>query len=233
MGRTSQAAVHAHPHSDWGAHAYLKELPAALKAGLVQESDLDTALVRLTRYGTLSPPPLPTSECVYLGDPLDSRTSSIRSEAPPHSPTPLLPHGGVTVSGRLQMDLGLFDPKAGQHFFGLDVDLIASGEHTTQTEPAIACGVLCFSVGFVCWCISDCRCGHTAHTTDEHKRHALEAAQQAIVLLKNDGGLLPFRRGAKVAVIGPHAHGNEVFMRCAVPHTNTAHGIPLQRTVRC
>ena len=34
---------------DWGAHAYLKELPAALKAGLVTEADLDKALLRLTR----------------------------------------------------------------------------------------------------------------------------------------------------------------------------------------
>jgi beta-glucosidase len=36
---------------------------------------------------------------------------------------------------------------------------------------------------------------------------ALEAARQAITLLKNDGGLLPLRTGAysKIAVIGPHA----------------------------
>lgn len=63
---------------DWGAHAYLKELPSALQAGLVQEADLDRALVRLTR---------------------------------------------------IQMDLGLFDPKQGQKFFTSGIELINSEEH--------------------------------------------------------------------------------------------------------
>ncbi len=39
-----------------------------------------------------------------------------------------------------------------------------------------------------------------------HRRIALDAARQAIVLLKNDKGLLPFRKDVKsVAVIGPNA----------------------------
>ena len=48
--------------------------------------------------------------------------------------------------------------------------------------------------------------------SDEHRRHAMEAAQQSIVLLKNEGGLLPLKRGQKIAVIGPHAMGTEVFL---------------------
>jgi len=43
------------------------------------------------------------------------------------------------------------------------------------------------------------------HSAD-HQDLALEAAREAIVLLKNDGGLLPLRKGLKsVAVIGPNA----------------------------
>lgn len=51
---------------DWGAHAYLNELPKALAQGLVEEADLDRSLIRLTK---------------------------------------------------LQMDLGLFDPKEKQPYF--------------------------------------------------------------------------------------------------------------------
>ncbi len=40
--------------------------------------------------------------------------------------------------------------------------------------------------------------------TPEHRQLALEAAHQAIVLLKNNNGLLPFK-GSSLAVIGPHA----------------------------
>ena len=35
--------------ADWGKHAYLKELPAALTQGLVDEADLDRSLLRLTK----------------------------------------------------------------------------------------------------------------------------------------------------------------------------------------
>jgi|EP01043_Picozoa_sp_COSAG02_P038734 beta-glucosidase len=72
----------------------------------------------------------------------------------------------------MQMELGLFDPKAGSHFFTLGVDLIHS---------------------------------------DEHTRHALEAAQQAIVLLKNEQ-VLPLKKGGKIAVLGPHSDGHDVFL---------------------
>ncbi len=72
----------------------------------------------------------------------------------------------------LQMELGLFDPKANSHFFTLGVDLIHS---------------------------------------DEHTRHALEASQQSIVLLKNND-VLPFKKGVKIAVLGPHSDGHEVFL---------------------
>lgn len=41
--------------------------------------------------------------------------------------------------------------------------------------------------------------------TPEHRALALAAAHQAIVLLKNDGGLLPVAPKKTLAVIGPHA----------------------------
>ena len=70
---------------DWGKKAYLTQLPAAVKAGLVTEADLDKALLRLTT---------------------------------------------------LQMQLGLFDPKPDSHFFTLGVDLIHSDEHTRHALEA-------------------------------------------------------------------------------------------------
>jgi len=45
-----------------------------------------------------------------------------------------------------------------------------------------------------------------------HKQLALEAAQQAIVLLKNDKQTLPLKAGQHIALIGPHFNGTEVFM---------------------
>ena len=48
--------------------------------------------------------------------------------------------------------------------------------------------------------------------SEEHIQHALEAAQQSIVLLKNDKSILPFKKGQNVAVVGPHFNGTEVFL---------------------
>ncbi|MEZ8723688.1 glycoside hydrolase family 3 N-terminal domain-containing protein [Vibrio pomeroyi] len=42
---------------------------------------------------------------------------------------------------------------------------------------------------------------------EEHKQKALELTQESMVLLKNDGDLLPLNlKGLTIAVIGPHAH---------------------------
>lgn len=48
--------------------------------------------------------------------------------------------------------------------------------------------------------------------TPEHQTLALEAAQQAVVLLKNDGDVLPLAKGAKVAVIGPHFNATQLLI---------------------
>jgi beta-glucosidase len=44
-----------------------------------------------------------------------------------------------------------------------------------------------------------------AFDTPEHRALAQEAAEQAVVLLKNSGGLLPLASGARLAVVGPLA----------------------------
>ena len=47
-------------------------------------------------------------------------------------------------------------------------------------------------------------------TTDEHSALALKAAEKSIVLLKNDG-VLPFKPGMKIAVVGPLADSTNVL----------------------
>jgi beta-glucosidase-like glycosyl hydrolase len=66
---------------------------------------------------------------------------------------------------KMQMKLGLFDPKESQPYFNYGIDKIDSAEHQSL---------------------------------------ALDAAKQAIVLLKNEGGVLPIKPGKRVAVVGPH-----------------------------
>ena len=35
---------------------------------------------------------------------------------------------------------------------------------------------------------------------------------QSIVLLKNEGQVLPLKKGSSVAVLGPHSDGHDVFL---------------------
>lgn len=57
--------------------------------------------------------------------------------------------------------------------------------------------------------------------TPAHQQLALEAAQQALVLLKNDKGVLPLAPGAKIAIVGPHYNATQLLLsnyhgsRCA------------------
>jgi len=86
---------------------------------------------------------------------------------------------------KIQMRLGLFDPKEEQAYFDAR------------------------------------RYGIEQIDTPAHQQLALEAALQSIVLLKNEGSTLPLAKGLKLALVGPHVEGNEVFMsnyhgeRCA------------------
>lgn len=79
----------------------------------------------------------------------------------------------LTRLTKLQMELGLFDPKQDQERFQLGVDHI---------------------------------------NTPEHRQLAFEAAQQSIVLLKNEQNVLPIKPGSKIAVIGPLFNDSEVFL---------------------
>ena len=53
----------------------------------------------------------------------------------------------------------------------------------------------------------------TVNDSKEHQNLAVEAARKSIVLLKNEGGLLPLKKGKKViAVIGPNADDAELLL---------------------
>ena len=66
--------------------------------------------------------------------------------------------------------------------------------------------------------------------TPAHQQLAHEAAQQAVVLLKNEGGTLPLKAGAKIAVVGPHFNASQLLIsnyhgsRCLDP--NPKPGVP-------
>lgn len=48
----------------------------------------------------------------------------------------------------------------------------------------------------------------------EHRAAALEVAQRSMVLLKNEGGLLPLAQGARIAIIGPLADDRDAPLGC-------------------
>lgn len=54
--------------------------------------------------------------------------------------------------------------------------------------------------------------GTEALEAKEHKEHALRMAQQSIVLLKNDGNLLPLDKSKKIALVGPNADDEAVML---------------------
>jgi beta-glucosidase len=54
---------------------------------------------------------------------------------------------------------------------------------------------------------------YSVNDSPEHRALALEAARKSIVLLKNDKGMLPLRKGLKtIAVIGPNADNIDVLL---------------------
>ena len=57
------------------------------------------------------------------------------------------------------------------------------------------------------------RIPYSANDSEEHKALALEAARKSIVLLKNEGNVLPLRKSLKtIAVIGPDADDREILL---------------------
>jgi beta-glucosidase len=54
--------------------------------------------------------------------------------------------------------------------------------------------------------------GTEALEANEHKAHALKMAQQSIVLLKNEGNLLPLDKSKTIALVGPNAHDEAVML---------------------
>ena len=52
----------------------------------------------------------------------------------------------------------------------------------------------------------------SVNDSKEHRELALEAVRKSIVLLKNDGNILPLKKAHKIAVIGPNADDVEVLL---------------------
>ena len=48
--------------------------------------------------------------------------------------------------------------------------------------------------------------------TPSHQALALEAAQQAVVLLKNEKNVLPLQPGLKIAIVGPHFNATDLLI---------------------
>ena len=54
---------------------------------------------------------------------------------------------------------------------------------------------------------------YSVNDSQEHRALALETARKSIVLLKNENGMLPLRKGLKtIAVIGPNADNLDVLL---------------------
>ena len=54
--------------------------------------------------------------------------------------------------------------------------------------------------------------GRESIDTAAHRALALEAAEASLVLLKNEGALLPLARGARLAFLGPHANSSQALL---------------------
>ncbi len=59
-----------------------------------------------------------------------------------------------------------------------------------------------------------CHETHTVDLSEEHLQLAREAARESVVLLKNDGSLLPLKKGGTIALIGPLADSRRDMLGC-------------------
>eukprot|EP01044_Picomonas_judraskeda_P001018 COSAG03_NODE_53_length_16060_cov_145.490383_3_plen_80_part_00 len=65
-----------------------------------------------------------------------------------------------------------------------------------------------------------------------HQELAKESAKESIVLLRNEGKLLPLRAGKRIAVIGPNGNASDVFFGqyhgavCPGEPTDGSHTVP-------
>ena len=63
--------------------------------------------------------------------------------------------------------------------------------------------------------------------TDAAKALNLEIAASSLVLLQNEGGVLPFKKGSRIAVIGPHGNATEEMIQTdtgkVCPHDQAVH----------
>ncbi len=70
------------------------------------------------------------------------------------------------------------------------------------------------------------------HLCGEHRRLAREAARESVVLLKNEGALLPLARRGTIAVIGPLADSRRDLLGCWIAAGDEAEGASLLEGMR-
>lgn len=144
---------------------------------------------------------------------------------------------GVVVS-----DWGAVTDRVAAAEAGLDLEMPASGGRTDQQlVDAVASGELSEAVvdrmatriaGLAAKAAAAAETGTPSFDVDEHHALAREAAGRSIVLLKNDGGLLPLQAGQSIAVIGELARTPR-FQGGGSSHVNpTRVDIPLEELAR-
>ncbi len=66
--------------------------------------------------------------------------------------------------------------------------------------------------------------------SEAHSAVNTDTGSQGLVLLKNEGGVLPFARGLRVAVVGPHSVSQTGLLEGRYPCTRTAHALHVHHT---
>lgn len=144
---------------------------------------------------------------VYGGHAIEAVNASILAEATIDV--------ALTHLAKVQMRLGLFEAKAGQRYFdpsAYGIETIDTAGHQKLALEAAQQSIVSPRRAADAWPTRGLR------LTSARPPRDLPATQ---VLLKNEGGTLPFKAGSKIALLGPHVNGHEVFMsnyhgsRCA------------------
>ncbi|MBI1179747.1 MAG: beta-D-glucoside glucohydrolase [Alphaproteobacteria bacterium] len=128
--------------------------------------------------------------------------------------------GAVHATDAVAAGLDWEMPGPPRHFGPALAQAVASGAVTPEAVDRAAAGMLTLVLR------AQAAGGGAALNTPAHQEIARRAAEEAIVLLKNDGGLLPLDAGRlrRVAVIGPNAD------EAIIQGGGSAHAIPFRET---
>ncbi len=105
---------------------------------------------------------------------------------------------------------------------GVDIDMHAEC-YTKELERLVLCGKVpmevvdravrrVLAVKFAAGLFENPYCKPEEYNRDEHLDNALKVAEECMVLLKNEGGVLPISRSCNVALVGPYAHNRRSLL---------------------